>query len=212
MVLDCASQRTDVTNELVKKLNAKPHAKETPLVYPFGVTAPKRIETQVVKLETKHLDGSKFQMNKNSNWDAKPSTVFMMQVTNIPIHQHPFVKADTPLLNDTNLQDIHRYPYIGTPSSCCLHGFLKKAESHDWSTSLSNGANVCASLPIRERKASITRKLIFCRYVAKSYHSQARQSEKRRSYSYKRGSRNICREAYKPSEHHSRPSVLLPTC
>ena len=50
LLLDCVAQRSYISEELVKKMNLKPINKNLLIVYTFGTTKPKNIESPVVEL------------------------------------------------------------------------------------------------------------------------------------------------------------------
>ena len=65
LLLDCVAQRSYISEELVKKMNLKPINKNLLIVYTFGTTKPKNIESPVVELGI--LLNNSFTINIKAN-------------------------------------------------------------------------------------------------------------------------------------------------
>ncbi|CAF1104794.1 unnamed protein product [Didymodactylos carnosus] len=65
LILDCGSQRSYISEALVNKLGLKTISKETLSVFTFGATQPTKMETSMVELKIKLLDGRFFNLSAN---------------------------------------------------------------------------------------------------------------------------------------------------
>ena len=95
LLLDCGSQRTYISEDLVKKLQLRPNNSEILTVFTFGSTKPKEFKTPVVEFGLELKNGEMMEIRAN----VVPKITGMIQ--RVPINSEQL----EPLIKEHQLAD-----------------------------------------------------------------------------------------------------------